>query len=90
MSTAGDQWAEKRSGSRASFTRVGYKGTMTYTNAEMLELVAIHFSEAWAGRHYSQWDWSLPLYLIEGVSGWSEARLARIVDFYHNGPDWAR
>lgn len=64
-------------------------GQTTYTNAEMLELVGLHFSEAFTG-HYSQWDWSLPLYLIEGVSGWTESRLASIVDFYHNGPAWAR
>ena len=58
---------------------------MTYTNAEMLELVAIHFREVFA-RHHSQWDWSLPLYLIEGTPEWTEERLAHIVDFYHNGP----
>ena len=59
---------------------------MTYTNAEMLELVRMHFREAFSGPDYSKWDWSLPLYLIEGVSGWTEGKLARLVDFYHNGP----
>lgn len=59
---------------------------MTYTNAEMLELVRMHFREAFSDRDYSKWDWSLPLYLIEGVPGWTEGKLASLVDFYHNGP----
>ena len=58
----------------------------TYTNSEMLELVALHFRDAFSERDYSKWDWSLPLYLIEGVSGWTEGRLERLVDYYHNGP----
>ena len=59
---------------------------MTYTNAEMLELVQMHFSEAFSDRDYSKWDWSLPLYLIEGVPGWTEGKLASLVDFHLNGP----
>lgn len=58
----------------------------TYTTAEMLELVALHFRDAFSSPNYEQWDWSLPLYLIEGVSGWTQSRLEAVVDFYHNGP----
>jgi hypothetical protein len=33
----------------------------TYTNSEMLELVTLHFRDAFSERDYSKWDWSLPL-----------------------------
>lgn len=58
----------------------------TYTYTEMLELVGMHFTAAFSDPDYTKWDWSLPMYLITGVNGWSEARLAAVVDGYHNGP----
>ena len=62
----------------------------TYTASEMLALVRMHFDDAFSSSDYKTWDWSLPTYLIQGISGWSEERLAAIVDFYHNGPSAVR
>ena len=63
---------------------------MTYTNAEMLELVAKHFRGAFSDPDPCKWDWSLPTHLIEGVEGWSVAKLEAVVDWYHNGPSRCR
>jgi hypothetical protein len=57
----------------------------TYTTAEMLELVHLHFTTEFAGA-VQKWDWSIPFYLLEGVEGWTPARLEALVDRYHNGP----
>ena len=62
----------------------------TYTNAEMFELVRMHFDEAFSDRDYTKWDWSLPLYLIEGATGWTQARLEGLVDSCLNGSSRCR
>lgn len=71
----------------------------TYTDSEMFSLLQMHFSEVFSERDYTKWDWSLPLYLIEGVHRidregsmqvWTESSLATLVDFYHNGPSRCR
>lgn len=62
---------------------------VTYTAREMLELVRMHFEEAFGDPDHTKWSWALPMYLIEGTD-WTEDKLLQIVDFHHNGPTYAR
>lgn len=61
-----------------------------YTIDEMYELVKMHFRDALSHSDPEKWDWSLPVYLIEGVEGWNVGRLERLVDRYHNGSPQCR
>ncbi|NBV88199.1 MAG: hypothetical protein EBR88_01595 [Betaproteobacteria bacterium] len=62
----------------------------TLTPQQMYVLVAEHFRSAFWSSDPSKWDWSLPVHLIEGVPGWTQARLEAVVDLYHNGPAHCR
>ena len=62
----------------------------TLTPQQMYSLVAEHFRAAFCDSNPSKWDWSLPVHLIEGVPGWTPARLEAVVDLYHNGPAHCR
>lgn len=61
-----------------------------YTIDEMYELVKMHYHDAFSDSDPTKWDWSIPVYLIDGVQDWTVARLIRLVDRYHNGPAWCR